>query len=69
MLCVRDDTRVAGHGSCNGRGAVVSCGGISAPFWVRFGGRGTGFFELAKSEKSAGVAENYTLHIESPYAA
>ncbi len=40
MLCVRDGTRVAGHGSCNGRGAVVSCGGISAPVLLRFGGGG-----------------------------
>ena len=57
MLCVRDDTRVAGHGSCNGRGAVVSCGGISAPVLLRFFGRGArhGLFELAKSEKSGGV--------------
>ena len=55
MLCVRDDTRVAGHGSCNGRGAVVSCGGISAPVLLRFGGVRHGLFEPAKSEKSGGV--------------
>ena len=54
-LWMRDDTRVAGHGSCNGRGAAVSCGGLSGPFWVRFGGARHGLFELAKSEKSGGV--------------
>ena len=51
---MRDDTRVAGHGSCNGRGAVVSCGGISAPFWVRFRVRGTGFLSRLKVKKVAG---------------
>ena len=54
MLCVRDGTRVAGHGSCNDRGAVVSCGGISAPVLLRFGGRGTGFLSRLKVKKVAG---------------
>ena len=55
MLWMRDATRVAGHGSCNDRGAVVSCGGISAPVLLRFGGARHGLFEPAKSEKSGGV--------------
>jgi hypothetical protein len=37
-------------------------------FCSDFGGEARDF-ELAKSEKSEGVAENYTLPIESPYAA
>ena len=51
---MRDGSQLAGHGSCDDRGAAVSCGGLSGPFWVRFGGRGTGFLSWPKVKKVAG---------------
>ena len=54
-LWMRVGHAVRRHEWCDGRRAVVSCGGLSGPFWVRFRVRGTGFLSRLKVKKVARV--------------